>query len=47
VNPALKLLTATSRLLPDMTINIVRIDLIFLSLRASKDSIKVSLMFII
>src|SRR6185503_16676201 len=47
VNPALNPFTATSKLLPAITINMVRIDLTFLSFIALKDRIKICLKFIL
>ena len=43
--PALSPLSATIRLLPTTTMSIVRIDLTFLSFKASIESKKTSLMF--
>jgi hypothetical protein len=44
--PALSPFKATMRLLPTTTISIVRMDLTFLSFKASNDSKKISLIFI-
>jgi hypothetical protein len=46
LKPALSPLSATIRLLPTTTMSIVRIDLTFLSFKASNDSRKISWIFI-